>query len=100
MSLSWCPTSGGARGALARVRPRCRRTGIPGGVRCPLQIGAIRLGVLLAQRDSAGPLASAALSCLLALAEAATGPLLTLASKEPGPLWLPDHLFTCPPEVH
>lgn len=48
------------------------------------------MGVLLAQWDTAGPLASAAFSCLLALAEVATGPLLTLASKEPGPLSLPD----------
>ena len=42
----------------------------------PLQIGAIRLGVLLAQRDRPGPMAGGVLADLLALAAAVTGALL------------------------
>jgi hypothetical protein len=50
----------------------------------PLQIGAIRLGVLLAQEDAAGPLAGTALVGLLAFTAAATGPLLAARRRRPG----------------
>jgi hypothetical protein len=56
----------------------------------PLQIGAIRLGVLLAQRDRPGPMAGGAVTDLLALAAAVTGALLEGPTGGPGLPWVPD----------
>jgi len=66
----------------------------------PLQIGAIRLGVLLAQRNAAGPLADTALTGLLAFAEAVTGPLLAATARETGAQPPPDQPTAYPPQVH
>lgn len=80
--------------------PAALDLGIRAVFAAPLQIGAIRLGVLLAQRDTAGPLAGTALTALLAFAGAATGPLLAAAARETGPQPLPDLPSAYPPQVH
>lgn len=78
--------------------PAALDLGIRAVFAAPLQIGAIRLGVLLAHRDTAGSLADDALAGLLAFAGAATGPLLAAAAQETGPQ--PDRPSGYPLEVH
>jgi len=80
--------------------PAALDLGIRAVFAAPLQIGAIRLGVLLAQRDTPGPLAGTALTGLLAFAGAATGPLLAAAARETGPQPPPDQPSAYPPQVH
>jgi hypothetical protein len=56
----------------------------------PLQIGAIRLGVLLAHRDSTGPMDGAAATDMLIFADAATEALLGPDPAGSMPRWLSD----------
>jgi hypothetical protein len=66
----------------------------------PLQIGAIRLGVLLAYREAPGPMYDRALTDTLAFADAATGALLGHDSR-PGALdWLADQPTGYRAQVH
>jgi hypothetical protein len=67
----------------------------------PLQIGAIRLGVLLAHRDAPGPMDGSALADLMALAAAMTDALLAGGIAGPGPpLWLSDQPMGYRAQVH
>jgi hypothetical protein len=67
----------------------------------PLQIGAIRLGVLLAHRDVPGPLGGGALGDMLAFAEAARDALLEHSTRGPGPpAWLSDQPAGYRAQIH
>jgi hypothetical protein len=66
----------------------------------PLQIGAIRVGVLVAQRDVPGSMASGVLTDLLVFAGAATEALLGSVTGGSGPLWLSDQPSGYRAEVH
>ena len=67
----------------------------------PLQIGAIRLGVLLAQRDRPGPMDRGVVTDLLALAAAVTDVLLEYRNGGPGPSpWLSDQPAGYRAQVH
>jgi hypothetical protein len=66
----------------------------------PLQIGAIRVGVLVAQRDVPGSMASGVLTDLLVFAGAATEALLGSVTGGSGPLWLSDQSSGYRAEVH
>jgi GAF domain-containing protein len=67
----------------------------------PLQIGAIRLGVLLAHRDVPGPMDGSTLADLAALAAAMTDALLVDGTAGPDPpLWLSDQPTGYRAQVH
>jgi hypothetical protein len=67
----------------------------------PLQIGTIRLGVLLVHRDVPGPMEGSVLADLLALAAAMTGALLEQGTAGPGPPpWLADQPTGYRAQVH
>lgn len=67
----------------------------------PMQIGAIRLGVLLAHRDLAGPMGDGVLGDALAFADAATGALLgPAASGLDRPRWLSDGSAGYTAQIH
>lgn len=66
----------------------------------PLQIGAIRLGVLLVQRDAAGPMDGGALTDLLVFAGAATSALLESGTAGSAPEWRPEQPSGYRAEVH
>jgi len=94
---------------LARVIPQRWPVFTPAaldlGVRAvfavPLQIGAIRLGVLLAYRDVPGPMAGTVLTDLLALAAAMTGALLGHGTVGRGPpTWLADQPTGYRAQIH
>jgi hypothetical protein len=67
----------------------------------PMQIGAIRLGVLLAHRDVPGPMADGVLGDTLAFADAATGALLgPVATGLDAPQWLADGPVGYTAQIH
>ncbi len=69
--------------------PAALELGVRAVFAVPLQIGAIRLGVLLAYRDVPGPLDGGPLADMLALADAATTALLGHSASSMGvPVWL------------
>ena len=66
----------------------------------PLQIGVVRLGVVLGHRDVPGMLSSAALADLLVFASAATGALLGPLTDGPEPQWVFEQTSGYRAEVH
>jgi hypothetical protein len=78
--------------------PAALELGVRAVFAVPLQIGAIRLGILQAHRDAAGPLDDGVLVDLLALAGAATDALLADGRGAPG--WLPDQRAGYRAQVH
>src|SRR5512132_3773531 len=68
--------------------PAALELGIRAVFAVPLQIGTIRIGVLLAHRDKPGPLPGRTLTDLLVFAQAVTGALLGSATGAPEPRWL------------
>ncbi len=80
--------------------PAALELGVRAVFAAPLQIGVIRLGVLLAHRDAPGMLSGAALSDLLAFTSAATGALLGPLSDGPEPQWVSDQVPGYRAEVH
>ncbi len=64
--------------------PAALELGVRAVFAVPLQIGVIRLGVLLAHREAPGMMSGAALADLLVFARAATGALLGPLSRRPG----------------
>ncbi len=80
--------------------PAALELGVRAVFAVPLQIGAIRIGVLLAHRDEPGPLAGRTLADLLAFAQAATDALLGSAIGASEPRWLADQPPGYRAEVH
>ncbi|HTA08631.1 MAG TPA: ANTAR domain-containing protein [Streptosporangiaceae bacterium] len=80
--------------------PAALELGVRAVFAVPLQIGVIRLGVVLGHRDAAGTLSSAALADLLVFASAATGALLGPLSDGPEPQWVSDQTSGYRAEVH
>lgn len=80
--------------------PAALELGVRAVFAVPLQIGVIRLGVLLAHRDAAGPMEGVALSDMLVFAHAATEALLGAATARLEPQWLSDRLSGYRAEVH
>jgi hypothetical protein len=81
--------------------PAALELGVRAVFAVPLQIGAIRLGILQAHRDAAGPLDGGVLVDLLALAGAATDALLAHGADGRGaPDWLPDQPAGYRAQVH
>jgi hypothetical protein len=68
--------------------PAALELGVRAVFAVPLQIGAIRMGVLLAQRDAPGPMAGRVLSDMLVFADAATEALLGSVTGSSEPQWL------------
>ena len=66
----------------------------------PLQIGAIRLGVLLAYREVPGTMSAALLDDLLVFADAVTDALLGRHSAGSSPQWLSDRPSGYRAEIH
>lgn len=66
----------------------------------PLQVGVIRLGVVLAHRDAPGMMRNAALVDLLVFASAATGALLGHLADGPEPQWVSEQTSGYRAEVH
>jgi hypothetical protein len=66
----------------------------------PLQIGAIRLGVLLAHRDVPGPMGADVLADMLVFADAAREALLGPDAAAGASLWLPGDPLGYRAEVH
>jgi hypothetical protein len=79
--------------------PAALELGVRAVFAVPLQIGAIRIGVLLAHRDKPGPLAGRTLTDLLVFAQAVTGALLGSAGASEPP-WLADQPSGYRAEVH
>jgi hypothetical protein len=85
--------------------PAFTRAALDLGVRAifavPMQIGAIRLGVLLAHRDAPGPMGDGVLADTLAFADAATGALLGPGAGGPdAPPWLSDEPTGYTAQIH
>jgi hypothetical protein len=80
--------------------PAALELGVRAVFAVPLQIGAIRLGILLAQRDATGPMDGGALTDLLVFAGAATSALLESAAAGSGPERLPEQPSGYRAEVH
>jgi hypothetical protein len=80
--------------------PAALELGVRAVFAVPLQIGAIRVGVLLAQRDAPGLMDSGVLTDLLVFASAATDALLGSAPGDSGPLWLSGQPSGYRAEVH
>lgn len=80
--------------------PAALELGVRAVFAVPLQIGAIRLGVLLAHRDEAGPMDGGMLTDLLTFANAATEAVLGPATARSEPQWLSDQPFGYRAEVH
>jgi hypothetical protein len=68
--------------------PAALELGVRALFAAPLQIGVIRIGVLLAQRDAPGVMDDRMLTDMLAFAGAATEALLGPAGAGPDPQWL------------
>jgi hypothetical protein len=68
--------------------PAALELGVRAVFAVPLQIGAIRVGVLLAQRAAAGPLDGGELADMLVFAGAATDALLGAVAGGSEPPWL------------
>lgn len=66
----------------------------------PLQIGAIRLGVLLAHRDACGPMGAGVLTDMLVFADAATEALLGRDPAGLASFWLPGRPAGYRAEIH
>jgi hypothetical protein len=80
--------------------PAALELGVRAVFAVPLQIGAIRIGVLLAHRDKPGPLPGRTLTDLLVFAQAVTDALLGSATGAPEPPWLADQPSGYRAEVH
>jgi hypothetical protein len=80
--------------------PAALELGVQALFAVPLQIGAIRLGVLLAYREMPGPIGSAPLEDLLVFADAVTEALLGSGSAGTLPQWLSDRPAGYRAEVH
>jgi hypothetical protein len=80
--------------------PAALELGVRAVFAVPLQIGAIRVGVLLAQRDAPGLLDGGVLTDLLVFAGAATDALLGSVPGDSGPLWLSGQPSGYRAEVH
>jgi hypothetical protein len=80
--------------------PAALELGVRAVFAVPLQIGVIRLGVVLAHRDAAGMISRAALADLLVFAGAATGALLGPFTDGPEPQWVSEHASGYRAEVH
>jgi hypothetical protein len=81
-------------------RPAALKLGVRAVFAVPLQIGAIRVGVLVAQRQAPGPVSHVALADLLILAHAATDVLLGASAGTGAPRWLAGHPAEYRAEVH
>jgi hypothetical protein len=68
--------------------PAALELGVRAVFAVPLQIGAIRVGVLLAQRDTPGPMTGSVLADMLVFADAATEALLGSVTGSSEPQWL------------
>jgi len=92
--------------ATVRIRrwemfaPAAVELGVRAVFAVPLQIGAIRLGVLLAYREAPGPMYDGALTDTLAFADAAAGALLGHGSGPGAPDWLADQPTGYRAQVH
>jgi len=80
--------------------PAALELGVRAVFAVPLQIGVIRLGVLLAHRDAPGVMDDGVLSDMLIFAAAATDALLGPATTGPGPQWLSRQAPGYRAEVH
>jgi len=80
--------------------PAALELGVRAVFALPLQIGAIRLGVLLAHRNEAGGVDGGMLTDMLAFAGAATEALLGPATAGSQPQWLSDQGSGYRTEVH
>jgi hypothetical protein len=80
--------------------PAALELGVRAVFAVPLQIGAIRVGVLLAQRDAPGLVDGGVLTDMLVFADAATGALLGSGTDGSGPRWLSDQPSGYRAEVH
>jgi hypothetical protein len=80
--------------------PAALELGVQALFAVPLQIGAIRLGVLLAYREVPGPMGTALLDDLLVFADAATEALLGHDSAGSSPQWLSDRPSGYRAEIH
>lgn len=80
--------------------PAALELGVQGLFAVPLQIGAIRLGVLLAFREVPGPMGAALLDDLLAFADGVTGALLGGGRAGSSPQWLADRPSGYRAEIH
>jgi hypothetical protein len=80
--------------------PAALELGVRAVFAVPLQIGAIRIGVLLAHRDGPGPLTGGTLTDLLVFAQAATDALLGSAIGVSEPQWLTGQPSGYRAEVH
>ena len=80
--------------------PAALELGVRAVFAVPLQIGAIRVGVLLAHRDEPGRLADRMLADLLVFAQAATDALLGSAIGAAEPRWLAGQSPGYRAEVH
>jgi hypothetical protein len=80
--------------------PAALELGIRAVFAVPLQIGTIRVGVLLAHRDTPGSMVSGVLTDLLVFAEAATEALLGSAAAGSELQWLSEQPSGYRAEVH
>jgi hypothetical protein len=80
--------------------PAALELGVRAVFAVPLQIGAIRIGVLMAQRDAPGVMDDGMLSDMLAFAGAATEVLLGPVGTGPEPQWLASQQSGYRAEVH
>ncbi len=68
--------------------PAALELGVRAVFAVPLQVGVIRLGVVLAHRDAPGAMSGVALADLLVFASVATGALLGPLTDGPEPQWV------------
>jgi hypothetical protein len=80
--------------------PAALELGVRAVFAVPLQIGVIRLGVLLAHRDAPGVMDDGVLTDMLAFAAAATEALLGPATTGPNPQWVSGQIPGYRAEVH
>jgi hypothetical protein len=80
--------------------PAALELGVRAVFAVPLQIGVIRLGVLLAHRDAPGVMDDGVLTDMLVFAAAATEALLGPAATGPKPQWLSGQISGYRAEVH
>lgn len=81
-------------------RPAALKLGVRAVFAVPLQIGAIRVRVLVAQRQAPGPVSHVTLADLLILAHAATDVLLGSPAGTAAPRWLAGHPAEYRAEIH
>jgi hypothetical protein len=80
--------------------PAALELGVRAVFAVPLQIGVIRLGVVLAHRDAPGLMSGAAVADLLVFAGAATEALLGPLTNGPEPPWVSEQRSGYRAEVH